>query len=56
VTRTLNVFENLKRRDVKLHLLDLGDDISGNGLSKLLLANAAAFSEAARGGIVERIT
>src|SRR4051812_13945102 len=31
----LNVAEQLKRRGVKLHLLDLGGDIAGNGLSKL---------------------
>lgn len=52
----LNVVEDLKRRRVKLHLLDLGGDISGNGLSKLFLTIAAAFAEAERDRIVERIT
>ena len=52
----LNIVEDLKRRDVKLHLLDLGGDISGNGLSKLFLTIAAAFAEAERDRIVERIT
>jgi putative DNA-invertase from lambdoid prophage Rac len=52
----LNVVEDLKRRGVKLHLLDLGGDISGNGLSKLFLTIAAAFAEAERDRIVERIT
>jgi hypothetical protein len=33
---------------VKLHLLDLGGDIAGNGLSKLFLTIAAAFAEAER--------
>ena len=31
----LTVVEDLKKRGVSLHLLDLGGDISGNGLSKL---------------------
>ena len=31
----LKVVESLKARGVKLHLLDLGGDIAGNGLSKL---------------------
>ena len=38
-----------------IHLLDLGGDISGNGLSKLFLAIAAAFAEAERDRIRERI-
>ncbi len=29
------VVESLKGRGVKLHLLDLGGDIAGNGISKL---------------------
>ena len=37
------------------HLLDLGGDISGNGLSKLFLTIAAAFAEAERDRIRERI-
>jgi hypothetical protein len=42
-------------RGVALHLLDLGGDISGNGLSKLFLTIAAAFAEAERDRIRERI-
>src|SRR5580704_16053534 len=38
-----------------IHLLDLGGDISGNGLSKLFLTIAAAFAEAERDRIRERI-
>jgi Resolvase, N terminal domain len=45
----------LKARGVVLHLLDLGGDISGNGLSKLFLTIAAAFAEAERDRIRERI-
>ena len=47
--------ETLKERGVKLHLLDLGGDIAGNGLSKLFLTIAAAFAEAERDRIRERI-
>ena len=52
----LKVVESLKGRGVKLHLLDLGGDISGNGLSKLFLTIAAAFAEAERDRIRERIS
>ena len=45
----------LKARGVALHLLDLGGDISGNGLSKLFLTIAAAFAEAERDRIRERV-
>ena len=38
----LQVVEDLRKRGVSLHPLDLGD-IFGNGLSKLFLAIAAAF-------------
>jgi putative DNA-invertase from lambdoid prophage Rac len=51
----LKVVEGLKARGVKLHLLDLGGDISGNGLSKLFLTIAAAFAEAERDRIRERV-
>jgi putative DNA-invertase from lambdoid prophage Rac len=37
------------------HLLDLGGDIAGNGLSKLFLTIAAAFAQAERDRIRERI-
>ena len=49
------VVEELKARGVRLHLLDLGGDIAGNGLSKLFLTIAAAFAEAERDRIRERI-
>jgi putative DNA-invertase from lambdoid prophage Rac len=51
----LKVVESMKQRGVKLHLLDLGGDISGNGLSKLFLTIAAAFAEAERDRIRERV-
>ncbi len=43
-------------RGVRLHLLDLGGDIAGNGISKLFLTIAAAFAEAERDRIRERIS
>lgn len=52
----LKVVESLKMRGIKLHLLDLGGDIAGNGLSKLFLTIAAAFAEAERDRIRERIS
>ena len=41
----LTMVEHLRKRGVALHLLDLGGDISSNGLSKLFLTIAAAFAE-----------
>lgn len=52
----LNTVEVLKKRGIKLHLLDLGGDISGNGLSKLFLTVASAFAEAERDRIAERVS
>ena len=52
----LQVVKELKAKGVKLHLLDLGGDIAGNGLSKLFLTIAAAFAEAERDRIRERVS
>jgi putative DNA-invertase from lambdoid prophage Rac len=52
----LKVVEDLRKRGVALHLLDLGGDISGNGLSKLFLTIAAAFAEPERDRIRERVS
>jgi putative DNA-invertase from lambdoid prophage Rac len=51
----LTVVEDMRKRGVSLCLLDLGGDISGNGLSKLFLTIAAAFAEAERDRIRERV-
>jgi len=51
----LRVVEELRARGVRLHLLDLGGDIAGNGLSKLFLTIAAGFAEVERDRIRERI-
>jgi putative DNA-invertase from lambdoid prophage Rac len=52
----LQTVEVLKAKGVKLHLLDLGGDIAGNGLSKLFLTISAAFAEAERDRIRERVS
>jgi putative DNA-invertase from lambdoid prophage Rac len=52
----LQTVAGLKEQGVSLVLLDLGGDISGNGLSKLFLTIAAAFAEAERDRIRERVT
>jgi putative DNA-invertase from lambdoid prophage Rac len=48
--------EALRARGVSLHLLDLGGDIAGNGLSRLFMTSAAAFAELERDRMRERIT
>lgn len=48
--------EQLRTRGVSLHLLDLGGDIAGNGMSRLFMTIAAAFAELERDCIRERIT
>ena len=40
----------------RLHLLNLGGDIAGNGLSRLFMTIVAAFAELERDRIRERIT
>jgi putative DNA-invertase from lambdoid prophage Rac len=44
----LQVVEELKKRRVSLHLIDLGGDVSGNGMSKFFLTMVAAFAEMER--------
>ena len=41
----LNTIEELKRRRVSLWLLDLGGDVSGNGISELMLTVFAAVAQ-----------
>ena len=52
----LQVVERLRASGIKLHFLDLGGDLAGNGLSKLFLTIAAAFAKAERDPIRERIS
>jgi DNA invertase Pin-like site-specific DNA recombinase len=51
----LQTVEDLRKRGVALVLLDLGGDISTNGLSRMFLTIAAAFAEAERDRIRERV-
>jgi putative DNA-invertase from lambdoid prophage Rac len=52
----LKVVEDMKKRGVAIHLLDLGGDISSDGLSKLFLTIATAFAEEERDRIRERVS
>lgn len=52
----LRVVEQLGQRNVRLHLLDLGGDIAGSGLGKLFLTIVAAFAEAERDRLRERVS
>lgn len=51
----LNTLEDLKKRGVSLHIIDLGGDVTGNGISKLMFTILGAFAEAERDRIGERI-
>src|SRR5262249_5692649 len=48
--------EALRACGISLHLLDLGGDIAGNGMSRLFMTIAAAFAELERDRIRERIS
>jgi putative DNA-invertase from lambdoid prophage Rac len=50
----LNVVGDMKKRGVAVHLIDLGGEVT-DGMSKLFLTIAAAFAEAERDRITERI-
>ncbi len=52
---TLQSVEAFKQREIGLHLLDLGGDVTGGGLSKLMLTVTAGFAEMERDRIRERV-
>jgi putative DNA-invertase from lambdoid prophage Rac len=52
----LNVLEDLKKQNIRLHMIDLGGDVTGNGISKLVFTILSAVAEAERDRIRERIT
>jgi putative DNA-invertase from lambdoid prophage Rac len=51
----LAVLEELKDQGVGLHLIDLGGDVTGNGISKMVFTILAAVAEGERDRIRERI-
>jgi len=52
----LTVSEELQKKNVNLHLIDLGGDVTNNGVSKMFFTIVAAFAEFERDRIAERIT
>ena len=52
----LRVLEQLRALHVSLHMLDLGGDVTGNGISRLVFTILSAVAEAERDRIRERIT
>lgn len=52
----LNVLADLQVRRVSLHMIDLGGDVTGNGISKLVFTILSAVAEAERDRIRERIS
>ena len=52
----LHILKQLQEHDVSLHMVDLGGDVTGNGISKLVFTILSAVAEAERDRIRERIT
>lgn len=52
----LEVLGKLKQRGIALHMIDLGGDTTGNGVSKLVFTILSAVAEAERDRTRERIT
>lgn len=52
----LGVLADLKRQDVCLHMIDLGGDVTSNGVSKLVFTILSAVAEAERDRTRERIS
>jgi putative DNA-invertase from lambdoid prophage Rac len=52
----LDVLASLKARGIALHMIDLGGDTTGNGVSKLVFTILSAVAEAERDRTRERIT
>lgn len=52
----LDVLASFKERRISLHMLDLGGDVTGNGISKLVFTILSAVAEAERDRIRERVS
>jgi DNA invertase Pin-like site-specific DNA recombinase len=51
----LDVLAQLQKAGISLHMIDLGGDVTGNGISKLVFTILSAVAEAERDRIRERI-
>lgn len=51
----LDVLGKLKANGISLHMIDLGGDVTGNGISKLVFTILSAVAEAERDRIRERV-
>ena len=51
----LDVLAKLEAQGVSLHMIDLGGDVTGNGISKLMFTILSAVAEAERDRIRERV-
>lgn len=51
----LDVLAKLKKSGISLHMIDLGGDVTGNGISKLVFTILSAVAEAERDRIRERV-
>lgn len=51
----LGTLEQLKEDGIGLHMIDLGGDVTGNGISKLVFTILSAVAENARDAIRERV-
>lgn len=51
----LEVLDMFKAKGISLHMIDLGGDVTGNGISKLVFTILSAVAEAERDRIIERI-
>lgn len=54
-TDALNLCDLMKAQGIALHMIDLGGDVTGNGISKLVFTILSAVAEAERDRIRERI-
>jgi len=52
----LNVLADLKYRGISLHMIDLGGDVTGSGISRLVFTILSAVAETERDRTRERIT
>ena len=52
----LDVMGSLRDRGIALHMIDLGGDVTGNGIAKLMFTILAAVAEAERDKVRERVT